>query len=195
MAANAAIAAPTSMEDVERLIQALYASNMPANVYAEIQSLLVPLQRNPEGWKLAEYMLQQDDPNVKFFGISTYIVKMNSDWASLDEQGIEQLEANLLHWLITLYQQPNAPRHVVNKLSSALALYYALGKDVHADEAVKTMVCSSLRGEYLNRSQTEMHSTSNLAPMLDPKQIGLVLQFIDDFAAEGQKLLSGYPPE
>jgi hypothetical protein len=69
------------------------------------------------------------------------------------------------------------------------------GKPDDSDTAIKTMVCSSLRGEYLDKEQLTDYNTSNLVPMLDRKQLQLVLQLVDDLAVEAKKLVSGYGSE
>ena len=72
-----------------------------------------------------------------------------------------------------------------------LALYYVAGRLENSEAAIKTLVCSVLRGEYLSQDQISDYSTSNLIPMLDRRQLQLVVQFVDDICAEARKSMSG----
>ena len=71
---------PQSLAEVENLIKALYE---PSNghLVPVIQSKLQSLQKSPEGWQLADALLNSDDDKVKFFGALTFTVKLNSDWS------------------------------------------------------------------------------------------------------------------
>jgi hypothetical protein len=62
------------------MIQTFYAPLLPSNTFAQIQRHLINLQRGPEGWKLADFLLHREDRTVQFFGAQTYIVKINNDW-------------------------------------------------------------------------------------------------------------------
>lgn len=68
-------------------------------------------------------------------------------------------------------------------------------KPEEAGTAIKALVCSSLRGEYLSKEHLVTYNTSNLVPMLDRKQLQLILQLVDDLAVEAKKFSTGYPSE
>lgn len=71
---------PKSLAEVESLIKALYE---PSNsqLVAVIQSKLQLLQKSPEGWQLADALLNSNDDKVRFFGALTFTIKLNSDWS------------------------------------------------------------------------------------------------------------------
>ena len=45
-----------------------------------MQDILQRVQRSADGWKLADALLGNPDPQVQFFGALTFTVKLNSDW-------------------------------------------------------------------------------------------------------------------
>jgi hypothetical protein len=61
-----------------QLIRALYAPGPPARI-KHIQEVLQKVQKSAEGWQLAESLLSNPDPNLKFFGALTFIVKLNTE--------------------------------------------------------------------------------------------------------------------
>ena len=71
---------PKSLAEVESLIKALYE---PSNsrLVAVIQSKLQLLQKSPDGWQLADALLNSNDDKVRFFGALTFTIKLNSDWS------------------------------------------------------------------------------------------------------------------
>lgn len=38
------------------------------------------MQRSPQGWQLAEALLQSGDSQVRFFGALTFMIKIKLDW-------------------------------------------------------------------------------------------------------------------
>ena len=70
---------PRSVTEVENLVKALYD---PSNsqLVPVIQSKLQLLQKSPEGWQLADALLNSNDDKVRFFGALTFTIKLNSDW-------------------------------------------------------------------------------------------------------------------
>jgi hypothetical protein len=69
---------PSSLAEVEGLIQALYQPAPPQTI-ARIQEVLQTLQKSAEGWQLAQSLLSSRDENIKFFGALTLIVKLNTE--------------------------------------------------------------------------------------------------------------------
>lgn len=64
--------------DFLQLITALYAPGAGEDV-ARIQDVLHRLQRSANGWLLAQELLSRPDEKVKFFGVLTVIVKLNTE--------------------------------------------------------------------------------------------------------------------
>ena len=62
------------------MIQTFYSPLLQASAFSQIQKHLLALQRSADGWKLAEYLLQREDPTVQFFGANTYHIKIHNDW-------------------------------------------------------------------------------------------------------------------
>ncbi|KAK9464428.1 armadillo-type protein [Lipomyces arxii] len=86
---------------------------------AQIQRELQVLQKSSEGWKLADALLADLDPNVRFFGALTYTVKLNQDWPSLTSSDISILLNRLTNWFLT-YRY--GPRFIVQKIAATLLL-------------------------------------------------------------------------
>ena len=81
------VPAPKSLAEVENLIIALYE---PSNsqLVPVIQSKLQSLQKSPEGWQLADALLNSTDDKVRFFAALTFTVKLNSDWSVMAVESI-----------------------------------------------------------------------------------------------------------
>jgi hypothetical protein len=72
------IPTPTTLPEVEDMVRMLYQPN-PPELISRIQEILQQVQKSPEGWQLAEHLLDRPDTNVKFFGALTIIVKLNTE--------------------------------------------------------------------------------------------------------------------
>jgi hypothetical protein len=57
---------------------ALYEPAAP-EVVSQIQATLHRIQKLPQGWRIARDLLSRPDEKVKFFGILTIIVKVNTE--------------------------------------------------------------------------------------------------------------------
>ena len=62
-----------------QLIHRLYQPGVPEEL-SRIQDILQDVQRSPDGWQLADSLLERQDQHVRFFGALTFTVKLNSDW-------------------------------------------------------------------------------------------------------------------
>lgn len=77
---NDEIPIPTSMQELESLIQALYASTTsPADV-TRINHTLNKLQNSPQGWQLAHELTSSNQEHSQFFAALTFTIKLNTDW-------------------------------------------------------------------------------------------------------------------
>ncbi|KAG0648341.1 Karyopherin [Hyphodiscus hymeniophilus] len=113
---------PTSLEEVEALVIQLYLPGAPDKV-VKTQETLQKLQRSPQGWQLANSLLENKVESVRFFGALTYIVKLNTDSKSLGDQDAQALLQNLIGWLIRCLQNGEGAL-VLRKLCSTLVAYF-----------------------------------------------------------------------
>ncbi|KAI9677472.1 MAG: hypothetical protein M1817_006426 [Caeruleum heppii] len=113
---------PSSLAEVELLVGRLYSPLSPSQV-AQDQETLQWLQRSPDGWQLADALLQSPDDKVRFFGALTFTVKLNSDWETLDAAAAQSLLQRLLSWLAHLIRKAEGSL-VVKKLCSTLVVYF-----------------------------------------------------------------------
>ncbi|KAK0384775.1 hypothetical protein NLU13_7253 [Sarocladium strictum] len=113
---------PPDLREIESLILSIYQPN-PPEVIARNQAILSQLQSTPTAWSLARNLLNLPDEKVKFFGILTIIVKLNTESAALSQENAEELLAQLLGW----YAQSLSAQHtgiVARKISSALSTFF-----------------------------------------------------------------------
>ncbi|KAI0542395.1 armadillo-type protein [Xylaria digitata] len=111
---------PTTLPEVEHLINELYRPNAPETI-SQIQEALQRLQKSPQGWQLAQSLLARPGDNIKFFGALTVIVKLNTERLS-DDDALSVLQ-NLITWLVHSLSDGSGPI-VIRKLCSALVTYY-----------------------------------------------------------------------
>ncbi|KAJ2989104.1 hypothetical protein NUW58_g3638 [Xylaria curta] len=114
------IPVPTTLPEVEHLINELYKPNPPETI-AHIQETLQRLQKSPQGWQLAQSLLARPGDNIKFFGALTIIVKLNTERLS-DSDALSVLQ-NLITWLVHSLGDGSGVI-VIRKLCSALVAYY-----------------------------------------------------------------------
>ncbi|RYC56842.1 hypothetical protein CHU98_g9366 [Xylaria longipes] len=114
------ILVPTTLPEVEHLINELYKPNPPEAI-SQIQETLQRLQKSPQGWQLAQSLLARPGDIIKFFGALTIIVKLNTERLS-DDDALSVLQ-NLITWLVHSLSNESGPM-VIRKLCSALVAYY-----------------------------------------------------------------------
>lgn len=68
------------LTEITQLIQQTYAPNQPPDDQRRLQQELLDMQRRPEAWGLVIPFLENQDPNVQFFGAHTAQVKIARDW-------------------------------------------------------------------------------------------------------------------
>ena len=61
------------------MVQELYLPGSPQKI-SRIESALQKVQRSPQGWQLADLLLQSQDSKVRFFGALTFTIKIKLDW-------------------------------------------------------------------------------------------------------------------
>ncbi|KAI0860991.1 armadillo-type protein [Xylaria cubensis] len=114
------ILVPTTLPEVEHLINELYKPNPPETI-SQIQESLQRLQKSTQGWQLAQSLLARPGDNIKFFGALTIIVKLNTERLS-DHDALSVLQ-NLITWLVHSLNDGSG-NIVIRKLCSALVTYY-----------------------------------------------------------------------
>ncbi|TLD28315.1 hypothetical protein PspLS_03848 [Pyricularia sp. CBS 133598] len=109
---------PSSLEEVESLILALYEPGPPETI-SRIQEVLHRVQKSPEGWQLAQSLLVNSNDTIKFFGALTIIVKLNTESSTLSETDANELLQNLIEWFVRSLRDGSGAL-VTKKLCSAL---------------------------------------------------------------------------
>lgn len=113
---------PTSIEEIEALIKQLYGIRVAGDI-KKIQEILHKLQLSPQGWHMANALLNRNDDQVKFFGALTFIVKLNTDAKTLSEDDAQSLLVALIGSLIKWTESGQGPL-VGRKLCSVLVAYF-----------------------------------------------------------------------
>ncbi|RKF72661.1 Importin beta-like protein [Golovinomyces cichoracearum] len=113
---------PTSIEEIEALIKQLYGIRVAEDI-KKIQEILHKLQLSPQGWHMANALLNRNDDQVKFFGALTFIVKLNTDAKTLSEDDAQSLLVALIGSLIKWTESGQGPL-VGRKLCSVLVAYF-----------------------------------------------------------------------
>ncbi|KAK9799081.1 putative Armadillo-type protein [Seiridium cardinale] len=111
---------PSSLDDVELLVNRLYEQNSTSTV-SQIQEVLQKLQKSPEGWQIAEGLLARHSDNVRFFGALTFIVKLNTE--ALNDDDARSALQKLMDWLLKCLEN-GAGAIVIRKLCSALVTHF-----------------------------------------------------------------------
>ena len=66
---------PTSLAEVERLIDTLYNAHTTPRDVQRINKTLQKLQKSPEGWQLANSLCSSSSEHVQFFAALTFMVR------------------------------------------------------------------------------------------------------------------------
>ncbi|KAI4165730.1 MAG: hypothetical protein LQ342_000673 [Letrouitia transgressa] len=95
-------AAIPSFEEVEQLVQKLYLPGSPQDV-SEIQDHLQQLQRSPQGWQLADSLLQSQDDRVRFFAGSAVHADTLGQFPSTSDliRRMDRLQTLTILWFAT----------------------------------------------------------------------------------------------
>ncbi|KAK3939954.1 armadillo-type protein [Diplogelasinospora grovesii] len=113
---------PSSLGEVEALINALYQPNPPETI-SRIQDVLHRLQRSPEGWQLAQSLIANPNNNIKFFAALTLIVKLNRDSDGMSEDDAKELLQKVIGWFLQSLVDGSGA-FVTKKLCTALVTYF-----------------------------------------------------------------------
>jgi hypothetical protein len=69
---------PIGFAEIEELVKTLSNPGNPKKI-SQAEATLRVLQRSPQGWDIADALLNSSDENVRFFGALTFTVKLNAD--------------------------------------------------------------------------------------------------------------------
>lgn len=137
---------PSSLEEVVNLVIQLYQPGAPEKI-AKTQETLQRLQRSTEGWQLASSLLNHQNQHVRFFAALTFIVKLNTDAKSLNDEDAQSLLNTLVSWLVRCMENSEGAL-VVRKLCSALVTYF-LQFSTSWQNCVKHLICCLYSGKAL----------------------------------------------
>jgi hypothetical protein len=144
-----------SQYDVQQAAQLIYQASAPPTAHAtaseqsRLQHEVFEIQKRPEAWSLIIPFLENEDPNVQFFGAHTAQVKIARDWDSVPAQNAEQVRDLFLELAgrsITLGRNKIILRKLFVALTS-LALKLVPGHPTRwPDWIVNTVTSFSQRG-------------------------------------------------
>lgn len=181
----------------------LYQPGSPQRI-AQIQQALHTVQKSPEGWQLANSLLQSNDEKVQFFGALTFTIKLNTDsyvftlitcvlllWTlanninrkSLSEGDAEQVLSQILSWLVICVQR-GCTSLVIRKLCSTLVVYF-LHFSASWPLPVKHLVLCLCAREYVSQGDIEKSPpVQQLVSQLTPAKALTALWFTQTLAEE-----------
>ncbi|KAL8946115.1 MAG: hypothetical protein Q9222_007443, partial [Ikaeria aurantiellina] len=203
---------PTSMPEVEKLVQELYLPGSPQAI-SEIQSSLQRLQRSQNGWQLADSLLQSHDEKVRFFGVLTFTIKINSDCqgdaVSYDDRAIsssrpqilgnvpklEKSQLQTVLWFSTALVEEVGKTNPGNVKTSAWAVYAHEASIDKADQVTPLRSLLPLTLQLLWHDDVFEVTADCLADIMAAFPAFLVPEDLDQLAlfltsARGQRLLS-----
>lgn len=105
-------------------MERLYSSSDPQEVYA-LQKDLQVIQKSPQGYNVASYLLQQNSKNCHYFGALTYAVVIQN--SELNDESIlaliNSIQGHILHLLMDT-AEISSNLFILRKLMSNLSLLY-----------------------------------------------------------------------
>ncbi|KAI4177772.1 MAG: hypothetical protein LQ343_000236 [Gyalolechia ehrenbergii] len=127
---------PSSIEDVEKLVQQLYLPGSPQRI-SDIQNSLQQLQRTDKGWYLADALLQSRDEKVRFFGALTFTVKINSDCHKYHDRLGSTLDDVVYLLRTSLQLEPNLDIRLAEEAVKCFQAWVTYAHGVWLDKAVQ----------------------------------------------------------
>ncbi|KAF2184720.1 ARM repeat-containing protein [Zopfia rhizophila CBS 207.26] len=174
---------PLSYQEIEGLVKSMYEPGHGKKI-AETEATLSVLQRSPQGWDIADALLNSHDENVRFFGALTFTVKLNTDSAGLSEDDSQQLLSKLIRHLLANPTLSLSTR----KLCSTLAQYFC--KPISSwTRCIRSLAVSFSRQEpVLDDSLSEASSMWDTLSLLTNEQLLCLLEYGMNLADEAKKL-------
>ncbi|KAL8782535.1 MAG: hypothetical protein Q9213_005300 [Squamulea squamosa] len=167
------------------LIEELYQPGTSPEQVFQIQDSLQKLQRSDQGWQMADALLGSQDENVRFFGASTFTIKLNSDWNSLREDETGPILHRLLEWLISRLKS-NERAKVIKKLCAALVAYF-LRSPASWARCLLHLICSMSEGKpvnYVDMMSVHYQYATQKVKILDQSQLRTALWFATTLVEE-----------
>ncbi|CAK7212381.1 member of the karyopherin-beta [Sporothrix bragantina] len=179
---------PSSIEEVESLIISLYDPRTPHGTIIAVQDALQRLQRSPDGWRLAQTLLDRPvnsatSDQVRFFGALTIIIKLNTENISLSDEDGSELLQNLLRWLALAALDPTAVLST-QKLCQALSTFYIHFPTLWPN-CVKSLLLCLRTGQNVSHSDVEhAPSIAEITASLDWRLIRVALSFANTLVTD-----------
>ncbi|ORY16085.1 armadillo-type protein [Clohesyomyces aquaticus] len=175
---------PLSLEEIEGLVNSLYGPGK-AQRLPETEATLRVLQRSPQGWDIADALMNSSVEQVRFFGALTFTIKLNHDSAGLSEEASQQLLYKLVHHLVL---RPSFSSVATRKLCSTLAQYFC--KPIAAwTMCIRSLAVSFAQGQPVLDDALSTHaSTWDILPSLSDDQLLCLLEVGMNLADEAKKI-------
>ncbi|QGA16765.1 hypothetical protein EYB26_004435 [Talaromyces marneffei] len=175
--------AQSSQELFEEAETLVYQLNHPTGAVKDniksIQDKLQQIQKSPQGWDVARYLLDHPDSSTRFFGALTFIVKINQSWSDLSIEAIQQLKNYLIGSYVTFIESQEK-QLVTRKLSAALiAIFFADESWTHPIQDIATFFWQHGR-----EASSEIDYEGMVLPALNEAQISGLLSFSQTMAED-----------
>jgi hypothetical protein len=165
-----------------------------------IQEKLQQIQKSPQGWDVARYLLDHPNSSTKFFGALTFIVKINQSWcvdavllnlwvrltvlyrSDLSTDAIQQLKNYLIGSYVSLVESQEK-QLVTRKLSAALiAIFFKDESWTHPIQDIATFFWQHGR-----QTSSDIDYEGKVVPALNGAQISGLLSFSQTMAEDSVK--------
>ena len=116
------VSSQSDVVEIERLILTLY-QTIDSDERSRVDKQLIELQRSPQGFQIADKLLQSTSDEVRFYGARTFIVKIHKDLHTLGEEPRQELLHRLVSWMVYATNNDYSTA-TLRKLCSAVAAYF-----------------------------------------------------------------------
>ncbi|KAJ9295525.1 hypothetical protein DTO271G3_5981 [Paecilomyces variotii] len=152
----------------------------------ELQEHLQSLQRSPQGWIIADGLMGSSNPDARFMGALTFIVKINQDWSNLTENDARELLERLINHFVLFAGRDEKPL-VLRKLASSLVAIF-LKPNAPWRRALWNLAVCLAHGRYIPEEQSlSIDFQTATLPHLGHSQIVALLYFSAALAEETSK--------
>ncbi|KAL1860145.1 member of the karyopherin-beta [Paecilomyces lecythidis] len=152
----------------------------------ELQEHLQFLQKSPQGWIIADGLMSSGNPDARFMGALTFIVKINQDWSNLAETEARELIERLINHFVLFAGRDEKPV-VLRKLASSLVAIF-LKPNAPWRRALWHLAACLAHGGYIPEDQSLSVDFQTAAlPHLGHSQIVALLYFSAALAEEASK--------
>ncbi|KAL4903967.1 hypothetical protein BDW74DRAFT_36426 [Aspergillus multicolor] len=172
-----------AIDGARKLVLELYDptnTGNPAKIN-EIQELLQNLQKGPHAWVIANCLLAEQSPDLRFFGALTFTVKVNHDWHNLADNDAYELIGRLIDHYVSLVS--GGERIVIRKLASTLATIF-LKANAPWTRAILSLGASLANGKNAPEEQYSSIRLHDILSALSENQVTALLYFSKILAEE-----------